>query len=101
VNTANYNGGYMKNSFTIAVATVMLSGAGATAADLPTFEALGLPITQHQVAVLGAAHVQERSAVPTLTLGGMPASPVQIAVLTPRAKEVAAANPTRTGPSTP
>jgi hypothetical protein len=91
----------MKNSFTLAVATVMLSGAGATAAELPTFEALGLPITQHQIAVLGAVHVQERSPAPTLTLGGMPASPVQVAVLTPRAKEVAAANPIKAGPPTP
>ena len=92
----------MKHSFTIAVATVMLTGAGATAAELPTFEALGFPTTPHQIAVLGAAHVQERSPTPTLTLGGMPASPVQVAVLTPRVKEVAAAaNPTGTGPSTP
>jgi hypothetical protein len=92
----------MKNSFTIAVATVMLTGAGATAAELPTFEALGFPTTPHQIAVLGAAHVQERSPTPTLTLGGMPASPVQVAVLTPRAKEVAAVtNPTKAGPQTP
>ena len=71
------------------------------AAELPTFEALGFPITLHQTAVLGAAHVKERSPTPTLTLAGMPASPVQIAVLTPRAKEVAAANPTKAGPPTP
>jgi hypothetical protein len=80
----------------------MLSGAGAMAAELPTFEAQGLPITQHQTVVLGAAHVQERPPVPTLTLGGMPASPVQVAVLTPRAKEMAAVtNPTKAGPQTP
>ena len=92
----------MKNSFAIAVATVMLSGAGAMAAELPTFEALGFPITLHQTAVLGAAHVQERSPTPTLTLAGMPASPLQVAVLTPRAKVVAAAtNPTKAGPLTP
>jgi hypothetical protein len=92
----------MKNSITIAVATVMLSGAGATAAELPTFEALGFPITLHQISALGAAHVQVQSATPTLMLGGMPASPVQIAVLTPRAKEVAAvASRTKAGPLMP
>ena len=92
----------MKNSFAIAVATVMLSGTGAVAAELPTFEALGFPITLHQTALLGAAHVQERSPTPTLALAGMPASPLQVAVLTPRAKEVAAVTtPTKAGPSTP
>ena len=92
----------MKNSITIAVATVMLSGAGATAAELPTFEALGFPITRHQISALGAAHVQERSPVPTLMLGGMPASPVQIALLKPRVKEVAAvATRTKAGPLMP
>jgi hypothetical protein len=69
----------------------MLSGAAATTAELPTFEALGFPITQHQIVALGAAHVQEGAPTPTLMFAGMPASPVQIAVLTPRAKEVATA----------
>jgi hypothetical protein len=92
----------MKNLFAIAGAAVMLSGVGATAAELPTFEAVGFPITPHQIVVLGTAHVEEQSPTPTLTLGGMPASPVQIAVLTPRAREVAAAaNPTKAGPSSP
>ena len=92
----------MKKSITIAVATVMLSGAGATAAELPPFEVLGFPITLHQISALGAAHVQERSPTPTLTLAGMPASPLQVAVLTPRAKVVAAAtNPTKAEPLTP
>jgi hypothetical protein len=67
-----------------AIAAVMLDGAGAAAAELPTFELMGFPITRHQVAVLGAAHVQERSPTPTLTLGDMPASPHQVRVLTPR-----------------
>jgi hypothetical protein len=93
----------MKKLFPMAAAAaVMLSGAGAIAAELPTFESLGLPITLHQISVLGAAHVQEQSPIPTLMLGGMAASPVQIAVLTPRAREVAAAaNPAKAGPSTP
>ena len=85
-----------------ATAAALLSGASAIAAELPAFEAMGIPITPVQISVLGAAHVQERSPVPTLTLGGMPASPVQIAVLTPRVKEVAAmTGPAETQPSTP
>lgn len=75
----------MRNLFSIAAtAAVMLGGTGAGAAELPTFERMGLPITLNQVQVVGAAHVQERSPTPTLTLGGMPASPHQVAVLTPR-----------------
>ena len=93
----------MKKLFPMAAAAaVMLSAASAMAAELPTFEALGFPITPHQIVVVGAAHVEEQSPTPTLTLAGMPASPVQIAVLTPRAKEVAAvANGTKAGPPTP
>ena len=75
----------MKNLFSIAALTaIMLHGAGAAAAELPTFELMGFPITAHQVAVAGAADVQERLPTTTLTLGGMPASPHQVAVLTPR-----------------
>jgi hypothetical protein len=75
----------MKNLFSIAALTaIMLHGAGAAAAELPTFELMGFPITTHQVAVLGPAHVRERLPTTTLTLGGIPASPHQVAVLTPR-----------------
>ena len=75
----------MKNLFSIAALTaIMLHGAGAAAAELPTFELMGFPITTHQVAVVGAADVHERVSTTTLTLGGMPASPHQVAVLTPR-----------------
>jgi hypothetical protein len=65
-------------------ATVMMSGAAAAAAELPTFEVMGFALTQHQAAVLNSAIVQERKPNPTLTLGGMPASPAQIAILSPR-----------------
>ena len=94
----------MKRLFLMAAtAAVLLSGASAIAAELPTFEAMGFPITPVQISVLlGTAQVQERPPVPTLMLEGMPASPVQIALLTPRAKEVAATtSPTNTEPSTP
>lgn len=77
----------MKTLFAMAATgTLMLSGADAGAAELPSFELMGFPITRHQVAVLGAQGVQEQSVTPTLTLGGMPASPHQIAVLTPRSQ---------------
>jgi hypothetical protein len=66
----------------VAATTVIPSGAGARAAELPIYELMGFPISPHQFSVLGSAHVKERSAAPTLTLNGMPASPHHIAVLT-------------------
>lgn len=60
--------------------------AGACTLQRPAFEVAGIPISQHQVAVLGSAGVEESTGTPTLTLAGMPASPNQIAVLTRRAK---------------
>jgi hypothetical protein len=85
-----------------AMAAVLLDGTGAAAAELPTFELTGFPITRHQVAVLGAAHVQERSPTPTLTVGDMPASPHQVRVLTPRITDTPqAANLTKAGFSAP
>ena len=85
----------MKTMFSIgAITAILLGGASATAAELPTFEFMGLPITPHQAALLGVASVQERSPTPTLTVGGMPASPLQIIVLTrPRSIKAAAAKP--------
>jgi hypothetical protein len=79
----------MKGIFLIAIAIATIGGAStdkAYACDfrLPTFEVAGFPISPLQVAVLGAALVEEGSATPTLKLAGMPASPHQIAVLTPR-----------------
>ncbi|MGV7216980.1 hypothetical protein [Bradyrhizobium sp. UFLA05-112] len=68
----------------IAGIVTIVTTAGASAAELPTFEMMGFPISQHQVGVMGSANVEERPAVPTLTLAGMPASPTQIAILTPR-----------------
>jgi hypothetical protein len=66
-----------------AIALAIANGIDvAAAAELPTYEATGFPITTYQVSVMGAAHVQEAPSVPTLTLGGMPASPNQILVLT-------------------
>jgi len=82
----------MRNLFWIAAAaTLMLVGPGAAAEELPTYEAMGFPLTPHQLVALGSAHVKERSPTPTLTLAGMPASAHQIAVLTPRSKGTVAA----------
>ena len=68
----------MKKIFLMAaVAAVTVVGSGARAAEFPTFELMGFPITRHQVAVMGAQYVQEQSATPTLTLGSMPASPIR------------------------
>jgi hypothetical protein len=74
---------------------VVLGGLTAEATELPSFEMLGFPITWTQVSVLGAANVQESSAIPTLTLGGIPAFPHQIAVLTPRPRNAEQASTTR------
>ncbi len=90
----------MKKLLQIGAVAVILDVAGAAAGDLPTFELTGFPITPHQVAVMGAANVEEQSATPTLTLGGMPASPHQVAVLTPRprmAEQQATARPVTFG----
>jgi len=70
-----------------ALATAIASGIDvAAAAELPTYELAGFPITAFQVSVMGSAHVEEAPSVPTLTLGGLPASPHQIEVLTTRKK---------------
>jgi hypothetical protein len=67
------------------VAVLVPMGADmAAAAELPTYESMGFPITSVQASVVGSGHEQESSPLPTLTFGGMPASPVQIAILTPR-----------------
>jgi hypothetical protein len=67
-----------------AVAAISMAGATAgSAAELPTYEAAGLPISPVQVGVLGAPQVQEQSQANAL-------SPHQLRVLTPRPKQAAA-----------
>ena len=90
----------MKYLLLIAAASFMAGAVAASAAELPAYEAGAFPITPHQVAVVGAADVEEQSANPTLTHGGMPASLHQVAVLTPRTTKVgqqAAARPITVG----
>jgi len=79
----------MKTIFsTLILAGVILGPACAAAAELPTFELMGFPISSVQLQVVGSARVKEQSPTPMQTLGGMPASPHQIAVLTPRRRAV-------------
>jgi hypothetical protein len=67
-----------------AAAALMMGGVNAIAAELPTYEVMGFPITPHQLVALGPADAQQGLPAFTLTKAGMPASPHQIAVLTPR-----------------
>lgn len=76
----------------IAIVPTSAVGFAAGAAELPRFELMGIPITSHQVAVMGASGVQEQSPTPTLLFAGMPASPYQIAVLSPRSGMTAEQN---------
>jgi hypothetical protein len=69
----------------ITAVTVLLLGAtGASAGKLPQYEVAGLPISPHQLSVLGLGGAKEQLPTSTLTLDGMPASPHQLAVLAPR-----------------
>jgi hypothetical protein len=79
-----------------AAALVIAHGAGAMAAELPTYEVTGFPISPVQVQLVGAANVQEQPPVATQTLG-MSASPHQVSVPTPRVKRTAAAIAPTTG----
>jgi hypothetical protein len=87
----------MKTLFAMAATgTLMLSGAGASATELPSYELTGFPINPHQFSVVGSANVREQSPSSSFAMAGMPASPHQVAVLTPRARpteELAATNP--------
>lgn len=80
-----------KMTLSIAAAAVFIAGSTAvSAAELPTYEVNGLPISNVQVRLLGAANVREQSAAFTAT-----ASPHQVSVLTPR--KLKAATPITTG----
>jgi len=74
-------------SITSVAAFMLIGGAAASAQDLPTYEAMGFPISPVQVSILGcSAQVQEQATGPTITVDGVPATPHQITVLTPRNK---------------
>jgi hypothetical protein len=85
----------VKKTYPSIAAAALISIAGATAgvaAELPTYETKGLPISAMQVRVLGAADVREQPPVQTST-----ATAHQLSVLTPRTTrtaETAAPTPT-------
>ncbi len=78
----------MKSLLAVAAIATVTIVAGASAAELPSYEVMGFPITLHQVSVLGPANVKEQSPSPSLTMAGMPASPHQVAVLMPRPRVI-------------
>jgi 2-methylaconitate cis-trans-isomerase PrpF len=80
-------------SLAIAAAISVAGGTAAFAAELPTYEVTGFPISPVQLRLLGPANVQERSTTPT----GM-AAPHQADVLTGRpGVTTGTIAPTRTG----
>ena len=80
----------MTRLLSLAAVVIALSGAGAAAAELPIYELMGFPISQHQFSILGSANIKEQSPSPSLMMAGMPASPHQMAVLTPRPRTIEA-----------
>jgi len=81
-----------KISLSIATAAVLAMTAvtGTIAAELPTYEKAGLPVSVVQLQVLGAENVQEATPVTTSI------TPVQLSVLTPRYKITTAQGRTET-----
>jgi hypothetical protein len=69
-----------KTYLTIAAALISIAGATASvAAELPTYETKGFPISAVQLRVLGAADVRQQSPALTTTVTAH-----QLSVLTPR-----------------
>lgn len=75
------------NEKTLSIAAAVLAIAGTTAtfaAELPTYEANGIPASPVQVRVLGAAHVEQQVTAPATSVTAL-----QTAVLTPRKQKTA------------
>ena len=69
-----------KKTLSIAAAALAFAGSTATfAAELPAYEANGIPASPVQVSVLGAAHVEQQVMAPAISVTAHQAS-----VLTPR-----------------
>jgi hypothetical protein len=69
-----------KKTLSIAAAVLAIAGSTATfAAELPTYEANGVPVSPVQVRVLGAGHVEQQVTAPATS-----ATVLQATVLTPR-----------------
>lgn len=71
----------MKRALPTAIAISIAASTVAFAAELPTYQVNGFPISPVQVQLLGAAHVREQSAAASFAL-----APHQQGVLTPRPK---------------
>ena len=71
-----------KISLSVAAAALLAitAAGGAVAAELPSYEKAGLPVSAVQLQVMGAENVQQASPATTS------ATPVQLGVLTPRSK---------------
>ena len=74
----------------IAAAFAMAGSTIAFAAELPTYEVAGFPVSPVQARLIGAANLEEKTPVSTAAI-----SPHQLSVLTPRPKLTTAAS-TRT-----
>jgi hypothetical protein len=73
-----------KKLLLIAIVIIGLSRPVVGAAELPSYELMGFPITPHQLLVLEPANIKEQLPSPSLTIAGMPASPHQVSVLARR-----------------
>jgi hypothetical protein len=73
---------------TLVLSLILAEGQSAAAAELPTYEVMGFPITSHQVSLMGFPNVQERSPSLMLMSDGMPASFHQVTVLAPRPRMI-------------
>ena len=68
-----------KKTLSIAAALVIAGSTATFAAELPAYEANGIPASPVQVSVLGAAHVEQQVTAPAISVTAHQAS-----VLTPR-----------------
>jgi hypothetical protein len=76
-----------KKTLSIAAAALVIAGSTATfAAELPAYEANGIPVSPVQVRVLGANNVEQQVTAPTTSVTALQAS-----VLTPRKLKTATA----------
>lgn len=82
-----------KISLSIAAAAISMAGSTiAFAAELPTYEVTGFPVSPVQARLMGAGNVEEKAPASNVAI-----SPHQLSVLTPRPKlTTAAAASTRT-----
>jgi len=75
----------MWTRLSIAASSMLIAGTlAATAAEMPTYEVTGIPMTPLQEAALGAKGVREQAPTTAPELTGLPATPLQMAVLSRR-----------------